>query len=145
LAPRGSARQEPPVRFEIRHTPGGSPGPLSSPGGRLTVKIVGDLRAQIVEAASGTPVGPVLWHSRRRDRMRIHTWAFSPDGRRLATASSAGEGEDTVGEVRVWDVATGRLLAAATDARYELGRVHTVAFSGDGKAVVVHCEDVSGK
>jgi hypothetical protein len=77
--------------------------------------------------------------------MRIHAWAFSPDGRRLATASSEGNGEDTVGEVRVWDVATGTLLAVATDARYELGRVHTVAFSEDGRAVLIHCEDISGK
>jgi WD40 repeat protein len=77
--------------------------------------------------------------------MRLHAWAFSPDGRRLATASSEGDGEDTVGEVRVWDVTTGRLLAVATDARYELGRVDTVAFSADGRAVLIHCEDISGK
>ena len=145
LPPPGNPGREPPVRFEISHAQGAKAGPLASPDGKLTVRLVGDLHAQIVEAVSGTPVGPVLWHSRRRDRMRVHTWAFSPDGRRLATASSEAEGEDTVGEVRVWDVATGRLLAAATDAQYELGWVHTVAFSGDGRAVVVHCEDISGK
>jgi len=145
MLPPGNAEQPPAVRFEIRHAPGGKPGPLTSPGGKLTVRIVGDLQAQIVEAASGNPAGPVLWHSQRRDSIRIHTWAFSPDGNRLATASSEGDGEDTVGEVRVWDVATGKLLAVATDARYELGRVRTVAFSGDGRAVLIHCKDISGR
>ena len=144
MLPPGSAKQPPPVRFEIRHAPGKKPGLLTSPDGKLTVRIVGDLQAQIVEAASGNRVGPVLWHSQRRDGMRIHTWAFSADGNRLATASSEGDGEDTVGEVRVWEVATGKLLAVATDARYELGRVYTVTFSGDGRAVLIHCEDISG-
>jgi hypothetical protein len=141
----GSAEQRPLVRFEIRHAPGREPGPLTSPDGKLTVQIVGNLQARIVERGSGRAVGPVLWHSPRRDGMRLHAWAFSPDGRRLATASSEGDGEDTVGEVRVWDVATGRLLAVATDARYELGRVYTVAFSEDGSAVLIQCEDISGK
>jgi hypothetical protein len=77
--------------------------------------------------------------------MRIHTWAFGLGGRLLATASSAGDGEDTVGEVRVWEAATGKLLAVATDAEFDLGRVHTVAFSPDGKVVVIHCEEISGK
>jgi hypothetical protein len=106
---------------------------------------VGDLQAQIVEAGSGRPVAPPLRHSLRRPGMRIDTWAFSPDGRRLATASSQGRGADTVGEVRVWEVATGKLLAAATDARYDLGRVHAVAFAADGEAVLIRCEAMSGK
>jgi hypothetical protein len=54
--------QQPLVPFEIRHAAGGAPGPLVSPDGRLTVKVVGDLEAQVVEAGSGRRVGPVLWH-----------------------------------------------------------------------------------
>jgi hypothetical protein len=134
-----------PIRFEIRHGPGGQPGHRASPDGRLTVAVVADLQARVVEAGSGTPAGPVLGHSRRRPGIRIHAWAFSGDGRLLATASSQGAGEDTVGEVRVWEVAGGRLLAVATDARYPLGRVHTVAFAPDGRTVVIHCDDISGK
>jgi hypothetical protein len=144
-APALGAAPNAPVRFEIRHAPGGRPGPLASPDGTLTVRVVGDLHALVVQTESGIPAGPVLSHSRRRAGMRITTWAFSPDGRLVATASSAGDGVDTVGEVRVWDVATGRLLAVATDAGYALGRVSTVAFSEDGKAVLVHCADISGK
>jgi hypothetical protein len=144
-APALGAGPNAPVRFEISHAAGGRPGPPTSPDGKWTVKVVGDLQALVVEAGSGRPAGPVLRHSQRRDGMRLHAWAFSPDGRLLATASSEGEGEDTVGEVRVWEVVTGRLVAVATDAGYELGRIATVAFSEDGKAVLIHCEDISGK
>jgi WD40 repeat protein len=133
------------VRFEFSHAPDGKPGPALSPDGKRTVKLVDDLRAQVVDVGSGAAAGPVLCHSRRRPGMRLHAWAFSPDGRLLATASSQGEGEDTVGEVRVWEVGGGRLLAVATDARYPLGRVRTIAFAPDGKTVLVHCDDVSGK
>jgi hypothetical protein len=77
--------------------------------------------------------------------MRIHIWAFSADGRLLVTASSEGEDEDTVGEVRVWEVATGKLLAVATDARFDLGRVQAVAFAPGGRAVIVYCDEMSGK
>ena len=106
--------------------------------------MVDDLTARIIDTASGNPVGAELRHSPRRDGMRITTWAFSDDGRLLATASSEGEGVDTVGEVRVWDVATGRRLASATDARYALGRVHTLAFA-DNRTLLVGCDDISGK
>jgi hypothetical protein len=133
------------VRFRVRHARNGIPGPRISPDGKVTVQLLGQLQARLVEVGSGNPVGPVLRHSRRREAMRIHDWAFSPDGRLVATASSEGEGEDTVGEVRVWEVATGRLVAVATDVRLDLGRVHAIAFSEDSRVVLIHCEQMSGK
>lgn len=139
------ARSQRPPRFEIRHDEDGRPGPRTSPDGRLTVKVVSALEAVVVDTVSGRPAGPVLRHSPRRDGVLLHTWAFSPDGRLLATASSEGQGEDTVGEVRVWEVASGKRLAVATDSQYDLGRVSTVAFSEDGKVVVIHCQEMSGK
>jgi WD40 repeat protein len=134
-----------PFRFEVQHTRTGKAGPTTTPDGRLALKVVDDLTARVVDTASGNPVGPELHHSRRRDRMRINTWAFSADGRLLATASSqSADGIDTVGEVRVWDVATGKLVAVATDARYALGWVHTLAFA-DNRTLLVGCDDISGK
>jgi WD40 repeat protein len=130
--------------FNIQHTRTGKAGPTATPDGRLTVQVVDDLTARLVEVASGKPVGPELRHSRRRDGMRLTAWAFSADGRLLATASSEGDGVDTVGEVRVWDVATGKPVATATDARYALGRVYTLAFA-DSRTLLVGCDDISGK
>jgi hypothetical protein len=142
--PARPAQARPP-RFLIVHTKDGAPGPLTSADGRLTLRLVGALEARVVEADTGRAVTRILRHSHRREQMRLHTWAFSPDGQMVATASSEGEGEDTVGEVRVWHLGSGKLLAHATDATHPLGRVHCLAFSADSRRVVVHCEDISGK
>lgn len=58
--------------------------------------------------------------------------AFSPDGRRLATA-----GADKV--VRVWDAETGKELKALPSP----GRVTVVAFSPDGKSLAAGSMDGS--
>lgn len=143
VPPRLAKKRRP--RFVIIHQPARIAGPLSSPDGRLTLRIVGALAGQVVEARTGKPVGPVLRHTPRREQMRLHTWAFSPDGKWLATASSEGEIEDTVGEVCVWDLATGKRLARAYDGQYALGRVHSVSFSADSSHVIIYCDDISGQ
>jgi WD40 repeat protein len=60
------------------------------------------------------------------------TFAFSPDGQRLATASPAFE------NAAVWDVATGRRLFSLTG---PTNTVHDVAFSGDGRWIAAACGD----
>ena len=72
----------------------------------------------------------------------FHVWgvAFSPDGKRLASAGGTddGAGKFAAGEVRVWDAETGR-----TSSSMKVGgtRVYAVAFSPDGGQVASAWED----
>jgi WD40 repeat protein len=96
---------------------------------------------------TGEDAAVKVWDVRSRQLvfdLRGHTqcvWsvAFSPDGRRLASAAGdfavgyffGGRGFDQrPGEVRIWDLTTGRELLAM---REHTGCVFGVAFSRDGK------------
>jgi WD40 repeat protein len=65
---------------------------------------------------------------------------FSPDGRRLAgRAYDAPDGEE-MGEVRVWDAATGGVVLTR---KFAHGRVGTMAYNGDGTLLAVSVGDAS--
>ncbi len=61
----------------------------------------------------------------------IHTVAYSPDGLKLATGDENGTG-------RLWESATGRLLATLQEHKT---RIHAVAFSPDGKTLATGSDD----
>jgi len=73
------------------------------------------------------------------DRM-MHCAALSPDGKTFAAGGFINEGGQPAiqGEVKVWDVATGKL-------RFNLkhkGRVRSVAFSPDGKTLAAGHQEI---
>jgi hypothetical protein len=115
------------------------------PGGKLVLEIRG-ASAWLRDAKTGEAVTPLLKH-RLTDRAggwKITCWAFSPDGKLLVTGTgyAAGQGgeRESMGEVRVWEVPAGKLLAKASS-----GYVHGVAFLPDSQtlavAAEVHLED----
>jgi WD40 repeat protein len=79
---------------------------------------------QVWDAESGTLVYDLTGHT-----ACVWSVAFSPDGKRLATA--AGKRLEKVrGDVRVWDLATGKELLRLEEHE---GAVFGVGFSADGR------------
>ena len=76
-----------------------------------------ELGGETLGARTGKPIRDFKGHTGA-----VHGLAFSPDGKRLATASY----DETA---RVWEVETGKEVLTFKDE----GKVRTVAFSGNGK------------
>ncbi len=98
-------------------------GSRGAPAGLL----IGDKGAsvRVWELATGESTQPV-----KGLKASVGRVAFSPDGKRLATA-----GADRV--VRVWDIENGKELAAMPSP----DRVTAVAFSPDGNSLAAGCKD----
>ena len=121
----------------------------TSPDGKLTVVISDHAKAQLVEVVGMRPFGEPFEILRvNRTRNVSEQWAFSPNGQYVAISQSASNvgGEDTEGNIGIWEIASGRLLAKATPSTHnDLGKVYEMAFSMDSQTVVVYCKEVSGK
>ncbi len=92
---------------------------------KTVLTIDGTTTAQLRDTHTGRPIGAPLRHARP-----IRTFAFSPDGTRVATSSHDMFRGD--GAVQVWDAATGRPVAPAM----KTGWVAALAFSPDGRLLV---------
>ncbi len=63
---------------------------------------------------------------------RVTTLAYSPDGKRLVSGSAGNTAQKTIGQVKIWDVATGKEML-----NLDLGMASAmkVTFSPDGKHI----------
>jgi eukaryotic-like serine/threonine-protein kinase len=92
-----------------------------------------DLERVIRTNLTAWHVGTKLLERSLRHGCPTRAAAFCPEGRRLATASDDGA-------ARLWDLATGSMLASSLKHN---GPVHSVAFSADGKLVATASDDGS--
>jgi len=109
-----------------------------SPDGRRIVTASNDRTARVWDAASGVQLAVLSGHGEGfpsdDDSGNVRSAAFSPDGRRIVTASNDKS-------ARVWDAATGRQLAV-------LGQdepVRTAAYSPDGRRIVTASADQTAR
>jgi WD40 repeat protein len=112
-----------------------------SPDGKLKVRADGP-KVVLIDTATRKPVGTAMTHDappiNRKEVMVVSCWAFSPDGKLLATgAGYKSRDGDNEGQVCVWDVATGRCVAQMS---MRIGRVGKVAFTKDGSTVRYRAE-----
>src|SRR5207245_430043 len=75
-------------------------------------------------------------HVLKGHREPVEAVAFTPDGKRLAST-------DKIGEVKVWDVATGQELLTFTGRHGVHGLVRRLAFSPDGNRLAGGCQDAA--
>ena len=96
-----------------------------SPDGKLCAISTHDVdNTLVVETKSWSQVARLLGHT-----SQIHSIAFAPDGRRIATGS-----DDNL--VKLWDPVTGQETLTFHP---ECGEVWSVVFSPDGRRLLLGC------
>jgi WD40 repeat protein len=105
-----------------------------SPDSSRIVTTSDDQAARVWDAATGREISVMHGHTDT-----VHSAAFSPDGKRVVTASGFDSSDnDNDNTARIWDTATGREIAVL---RGHGGAVHSAAFSPDGTRIVTASYD----
>jgi WD40 repeat protein len=150
---RGAASGEQTFSFQVRWGPnppgrGGAPPVFDSDGRRLVVGSQ-DGMVRVWDVATGRQILSLGEHPGP-----ITSVAFSPDGRRIASANSAEEsigpgGGVTPREIRVWDAATGAQLLALREGVIPFFSfplpVLSLAFSPDGRRLAAEGARATGQ
>jgi WD40 repeat protein len=112
------------------------------PGDKVEIELI-EGGAKLSDPKTGRQIGRTLAHdqaNRNVCKSIITCWAFSPDGKFVATGSRCALAPDgSEGQICVWDVATGKRLAEYSvdeRTRLHIGDVQGLAFSEDGKTIL---------
>jgi WD40 repeat protein/serine/threonine protein kinase len=122
---------------------GGESSVALSPDGQRIVAGRGDGTARVIDAQTGTVLlelkgRPILGNTVFSSR-GVLTVAFSPDGTRIVTGGTPGDG---TGVASVWDARTG---AELLELKGHTGAVMSVAFGPDGERIITGSEDRTAK
>jgi WD40 repeat protein len=122
-----------------------------SPDKKYTLKVKGKT-AQLYDATTNKPVGSKLRHEQSKHGRDpdIKCWAFSPDGKSIATGAAIAIANNRIdlfmGDINIWEVPTGKLIANYRNEHNGpngLGPVKAVRFSKDGKIVYYQAKSYS--
>jgi hypothetical protein len=144
MTPRADGDQtSPPVRVRFERGPFEGRGLTECPGGRVELK-VGEKSASLHDTKTGARIGAPLTFPGQfipTNPPEIACWAFSPDGKLVAIGSRYDEGRKvdntSTGHIRVWDTATGALVAENPG---QTGPIRRLAFTKDGRGVLFEAD-----
>jgi hypothetical protein len=117
-----------------------TPGPTQSPDGKIGLKTDGE-RAQLIDLASNSDFGKPFPTNVERplgSSKKITKWVFSPDGKMVAIVKTNPPPNGGSIEVSIWDVDSQQEVSAKHIHPFRSYTMRAVAFSANGKELIIH-------